>query len=104
MLKGILISKHPEFIKTQGIDKKLKTHDLSLLAGKCCVKLDESERKIFERLTKDITWRQRYPIPLNLEKMISTTFGVSATNVIDAHFPDLNKMDKLFNKLKKLIS
>ncbi len=103
MLKGILISKHPEFVHTRGIDKQLKTHNLIELAKKCAVKLDKTETKILERLTKDIIWRQRYPIPLNLERMISTKFGIGATNVVDAYFPDLGKAEGLFLRLEKLL-
>ncbi len=103
ILKGILISKYPEFIKTRGIDEKLKTHNLLLLANRCDVRLNKTEIKIFERLTKDIVWRQRYPIPLDLNKMISTEFGTGATNVVEAHFPNLGQMENLFNNLDKLI-
>ena len=39
LLKGILISKHPDFVKIQGIDKQLKTHNLIVLAEKCTIKL-----------------------------------------------------------------
>jgi len=101
--KGILILKHPEYIKTNGVDKQLTIHDLNALVDKCGITLNKTERKILGRLTKDILWRQRYPIPLNLKRMILTEFGVGATNIIDAHFPNLDKMNKLFNKLEKLI-
>ncbi|MFZ2386036.1 MAG: hypothetical protein WBE75_07555 [Candidatus Omnitrophota bacterium] len=102
IFKGILISKNKNYIDiSKGIDKNLKTHNLVQISEKCGINLNQEERLSLERLTKEIQWQGRYPVPLKLNKMISSEFGIGATNAVDAYFPNHKVMGKLFQKLIK---
>jgi hypothetical protein len=69
LLKGILMLRHPEYLKASGELTGIKSHDLVKLCGKCNIDLSRKEKELFAKLTTYITWAGRYPVPLTAHDM-----------------------------------
>ena len=69
LLKGILMSQHPEYLEAETKLTHIKSHDLVKLCSRCNIDLVEKEKELLEKLTTYVKWAGRYPVPLSNEDM-----------------------------------
>ena len=80
-------------------------HDLVQLADAAKCNLSDDERTAFRRLNTFVEWAGRYPVPLNWEKMLSTTVG--ARGPLDPRFilrQEIAIAESVFGRLENEIA
>jgi hypothetical protein len=100
LLKGLLITEHPEYVSQGKLSKGLSHHNLSTLANKItCIKFNSNEQSLLSLLGLYLTNLARYPVPLNSNQLeIEKPF----TADIQILFNDLYlKLDKTIYSLTK---
>ena len=69
LLKGILMSLHPEYFQASGELIRIQSHDLVKLCRRCNIDLSQEEKELLTKLTTYVTWAGRYPVPLKAAEM-----------------------------------
>lgn len=98
-LKGLWISKDDTLISGGRInEKKLKTHNLLLIAERAGFVTNKQERKILMLLTKYTESLGRYPIPKNLSGYLTPNQARESKDLLE-----IKNVRSLFRKVKKRI-
>ena len=94
LLKGIILTRKPEYLKDGKLHKKLQSHDLKHLSHLANVKLSDEEMNFCNLATDFISSIGRYPIPLSKDQMF---LGYSVNRNIQ------KIINILYIKLRKLL-
>ena len=96
LFKAMLLVEQPELQDDEGINKKLYTHDLAILANECSnIQVDEIEAGVLGIMSKSSTFWSRYPVPRHFSKMEERSY-------LDNNFIATYK--KMFERIRDRLS
>jgi hypothetical protein len=112
LLKALIIKKRGDeishqFFKSGKLPSLIKSHDLINLCHSAQIKLSIIEEDVLRRLSRQLLWKSRYPVPVNLPDMLNMIkYSDNHIYLTDLLKPDDNEqINNIISRLKaELIS
>lgn len=79
-LKGIIITRRPDLLRTKRDRRRIFGHDLNDLIELSKIHISDDERHVANRLTQYSLWIGRYPSPKSIEDLAQTFFSDSKSS------------------------
>jgi hypothetical protein len=94
LAKGILVARDPTQVSGGKLKGLIKSHNLIALINPCGTSCDDADREILGRLNRSVSWRGRYPIPVEWSHLTAQNRTWTA-NIQETK----RRIDRLFDDL-----